>query len=480
MDEWYPGRTRGADIVVFVGLRDTELDGELLSEIAAAPKIIWVERNIEQLARLLGWSDFQLHGPKSGWLSIAFRSFERPAFDWVNCIVTEPGKDAEIYSSLKNMSEEHPYAWRRDHVYYVSGVDFYAGSFMSAFVDFLHRAIPAAYVHDFAAKPKQVLLRVEDVSPLVRADALQRVIDSIERYNIPYAIGVVPVGIAGDTQIFMHENEALLAVLQRAQENGAAIVMHGYTHQNEYSPKTGEGWEFWNARDDKPMDDDEHFTRSRIEKSFMELARCGLYPLAFEPPHYSMSKKGLEILSEYFELYSGKYQISDKTDQVSMTVPYLIKSPYMNGMIVLPENMGYYDGGEFTVEAMLQNSKELLEIADPFGGFFYHGYLPPDHLPKVIEGVLKQGYAFFDIRSMNVRAGFERVRIETANGEIVSTIDPSLVQEWENEKGEGGTLVSRLVWVQIALLGTAIVLFVLLIVSLRRNARRKYEIQRQE
>lgn len=78
-------------------------------------------------------------------------------------------------------------------------------------------------------------------------------------------------------------------------KRGASIIMHGYTHQNEFSPTTGEGYEFWNAKDDRPMEDEESFTVPRIEAGISELLRCGLIPLAFEAPHYAASQKHMRF-----------------------------------------------------------------------------------------------------------------------------------------------------------------------------------------
>lgn len=94
---------------------------------------------------------------------------------------------------------------------------------------------------------------------------------------------------------YLHEREELVEVLQEAQKRGASIIMHGYTHQNEFSPTTGEGYEFWNAKDDRPMEDEESFTVPRIEAGISELLRCGLIPLAFEAPHYAASQKHMRF-----------------------------------------------------------------------------------------------------------------------------------------------------------------------------------------
>ncbi len=478
--DWKPGALRGADIVFFLGLTGEQLPREMLGEIAKAGRIVWFERSIEQLAAFLGWRDFSYKGSEGGWLSVITHIGERPIPDWMNCVVTSPGAGSEAYGSVKNIGGQAPLYWRRDNVYYLGCLDFFEAPMQAALVDILYRAIPSRYAQTHS-RPKQVLLRIEDVSPLTAPAALRGVLDTIAGYGIPYAIGVISVGVLGDgSRTMLHERPELVALLQRAQESGASIIMHGYSHENEFSPKTGEGWEFWNVKTDGPMDDDEAFTRDRIEKAFLELARCGLYPVAFEPPHYAMSKKGYEVLSGYFNVFSGEVQTSDESYKISMTLPYITKSPYLNGMILLPENMGYYDGGEMRVENMLQNSAALLDTNAPFACFFYHGYLTTtDPLREVIEGARRQGYSFFDLRSMPIRASSPQVKVEIVNGRPTAWVDPAAIAKWKSEdaKEKSRSMLAKIGWIQVCVLLFAISAIVGIIVHLRKTACRKYEVQ---
>lgn len=41
------------------------------------------------------------------------------------------------------------------------------------------------------------------------------------------------------------------------QDDGAAIIMHGYTHQF-YDSETGEGFEFWDVKTDQPIRQPKH------------------------------------------------------------------------------------------------------------------------------------------------------------------------------------------------------------------------------
>lgn len=479
VSDWKPGDLRDADIVFFIGLRNEPLPHGLLEEIARAKRVVWFERNIGQLAALLNWRDFSYEGARDGWTSVSSRFGDRSVPGWMRFVATAPGLGAEVYRVIKNIDEQRAFSWRRDNVYYLACLDFFAPAVKASLVEILARAIPAEYARSYS-QPRKMLLRIEDVSPLTQAGTVSRIVDAIAGYGIPYAIGVISLGVAEDgRRTALHERPDLVKVLQRAQAGGASIIMHGYSHENEFSPKTGEGWEFWNAKKDKPMENDEAFTRERIEKVFLELARCGLYPVAFEPPHYAMSKKGYEVLSQYFNIYSGQPQISDETDSVSLSYPYIVKSPYLNGMIVVPENMGYFDSGESRAEDLLQKAGTIHEMDDSFACFFYHGYLPSaEPLREVIEGAQRQGYSFFDLRTMAVRAGSPQVEIVVSGGQVSARIDPSLSAKWKEETAKKGFRLStaKLGWMQVCVLLVAIAAIVGMIIRLKRTAWKKYEV----
>lgn len=53
-----------------------------------------------------------------------------------------------------------------------------------------------------------------------------------------------------------------------------------------------------------------------------------------------------------------------------MTLPYMTRSRYLYGMLVIPENMGFYDGGEFVVEEMMNKSASLKTIPGAVACFF--------------------------------------------------------------------------------------------------------------
>lgn len=469
VDSWQPGDLQGADLVIYVGMQDKRLAPALLQEIAQAKRVVWFEKNIEQLAAQLQWRDFALEGVSSGWSYFHYKK-EHYLSDWLPVVIAQPGTSGEILATVSKFGLQRPLVWRRDNVYFCGllSVDSF---FMPTLGDLLHTFIP----NDHQAH-KQTLLRIEDVNPSTDPKTVAAIVEKITAYKLPFAIGVIPVAVdKGGKHTYLHDAPQLLSVLQAAQGQGASIIMHGYTHQNDYSPKTGEGYEFWNARDDKPMEDDDRFTSERLEAGIAELVRCGLIPVAFEPPHYAMSAQGYKTLSRYFNIFSGQIQISDKSDKISLMLPYMTRSSYLNGMTVIPENMGYYDGKQFLAEDMLQCADDLLDVPDALAGFFYHGYLPADKLPFIIEGLRRQNYEFLDLRKMPVRVTSAQISIVGRDGTFDVQIDEALRQSWADPTANVNSLVQRIGKVYVAGLAFVLAAFLAIILHLRKNAHRHYE-----
>jgi len=434
--KWTPGSMKDADLIVYIGLNQYDLPQELLAEMAKAERVIWFLNNIDQMAEYLAWEDFQSGLNTSGWLNVNVHykiesgiHQDNSFNDELYVLVTSPGQETEELVTVSNANMTAPLAWKRDNIYFSGFLNFGEENF-HILANLLHQFIPNDHTHSRLA-----FLRIEDVNPMTSPVALKAVLDVVRRHGIPFAIGVVPTNVAqgGASLVHLHEKPDLVKVLQEAQNNGGSIIMHGYSHQNIYSPTTGEGYEFWDARDDKPMEDDENFTRERLPKGIAELVRNGLIPLAFEAPHYAMSQTAYKVLSEYFNIFSGRLQLSDRSAKIGITLPYVVSSTYLNGMLIIPENLGYYDGGEFTVDGLLAKAVSLAKVQCGVAGLFYHGYLAPEPLDSILTQMKKQGYEFLDLRQfpIKVKVRSDQITIIGADGKITVDIDEQLKAFWE-------------------------------------------------
>ncbi|EOP62091.1 DUF2334 domain-containing protein [Bacillus cereus] len=258
-------------------------------------------------------------------------------------------------------------------------------------------------------------LRLEDVHPAVNVKQLKEIAELLKEKNLPYMITVIPVYKDPDTGKTVHlkDNSELVDVLRFMQDNGGSIVMHGYTHQF-YDSETGEGFEFWDVKTDQPIRQPNHekpkakedfqstedynkyvengkafeekYTKDHIEKGITELVEAKLYPVAFEAPHYTMSQKGYEILSQYFSTYVGQLQLNDTTWK-SMHSPAYISTPsFLHGMKLIPETVGFIEEDKpQAIAKMKERAVSIKKLSDGIIGAFYHPYLGVTPLKEVLK-----------------------------------------------------------------------------------------------
>lgn len=258
-------------------------------------------------------------------------------------------------------------------------------------------------------------LRLEDVHPAVDVKQLKEIAELLKEKKLPYMITVIPVYKDPNTGKTVHlkDNSELVNVLRFMQDNGGSIVMHGYTHQF-YDSETGEGFEFWDVKTDQPIRQPNHekpktkedfqstedynkyiekgkafeekYTKDHIEKGITELVGAKLYPVAFEAPHYTMSQKGYEILSQYFSTYVGQLQLNDTTWK-SMHSPAYISTPsFLHGMKLIPETVGFIEEDKpQAIAKMKERALSVEKLSDGIIGAFYHPYLGVTPLKEVLN-----------------------------------------------------------------------------------------------
>lgn len=273
----------------------------------------------------------------------------------------------------------------------------------------------------FGQKPTknkvEAYLRLEDVHPAADIHQLQDIAELLKEKKIPYMITVIPVYTDPETgkTIHLKDKPKLVNLLRSMQDDGAAIIMHGYTHQF-YDSETGEGFEFWDVKTDQPIRQPNHekpktqndfpnieaynqyiekgeafeekYTTDHIEKGIQELVDAKLYPVAFEAPHYTMSQKGYEILSRYFSTYVGQLQLSDTTWKSMHSPAYRSTPSFLHGMKLMPETVGFIEEDKPQAFAkMKERALSVAKLSDGVIGAFYHPYLGVKSLKEVLQNL---------------------------------------------------------------------------------------------
>lgn len=340
---------------------------------------------------------------------------------------------------------EYPFMMKHNENYY-----FASAVLNQQLAIFLAEALHEVF-HKEHVKGHTGYIRLEDVHPKTNPQILMEIAEVLKERNIPYMIAVIPVYVnkKSNKEYHLSDSPELLKVLRYMQDHGGSIVLHGYTHQFR-SSETGEGFEFWDVEHNMPIyhtKNDEvvkktesdfdsklsyqlfrkaqiayetSYVETKLEKGIQELANYGLYPLAFEAPHYTMSQNGYAVTSHFFSTYVGQLQTSDQDWRMMNTAPYTTKPAFLKGMQLLPETIGYVEQGDrMAIEKMLKNAKENIIVRDGMITGFYHPYLGVKGLMHLLDELEKiPGIKWIDLKKVDTNVQSKYVKIETNNGDI--------------------------------------------------------------
>lgn len=143
-------------------------------------------------------------------------------------------------------------------------------------------------------------------------------------------------------------------------------------------------------------------------------------------------------------------------------------------MLVYSDGLGYYDPDQIgVVENILAQAEQLKVVRDCQIAFFYHGYLPPGELARIIEGLKSMGYEFTDLRDTPYRVVGEGITIVSVDGrqQVTSTISPASREEMTGIR----LYFNRWVILLSGLLIIILLSYIILILTLRKNKKRLYE-----
>ncbi|MEQ6378212.1 DUF2334 domain-containing protein [Bacillaceae bacterium S4-13-56] len=347
-------------------------------------------------------------------------------------------------------------------------------------------------------------IRLEDIHPLSDPKLLKEIGHYLWEKEIPYLIAVIPVYTSPEIngEIHYKDKPEMVEVLKYLQDHGGTIILHGYSHKYR-DTETGEGFEFWDVKNNHPIYNpfsqnfnlkerndfdtydefqqykedlqkyEKNYTESKIEKGIQELVDLGLYPLGFEPPHYTMSQNGYKILSQYFSHFFGQVQLSDKDWEITYTSPLLTKPKMLNGMVLYPETIGFYDPGSVTSYMDIYEKLSLVtKTTNGFIGFFYHPYIGLDSLKPIVEQLEQvENIKWIDLKKqlVHVTTPYKSITTNTKGGISVSDQTPlqkKLIQNIDLSPFE------MILWGIVSLVSITIIIFLTYTFYLRSGLRK--------
>jgi uncharacterized protein YdaL len=328
--------------------------------------------------------------------------------------VTDKRNVQVVATAVTKAGASYPYVLHHGRFWYFADSPFAypdEGGHYLAFCDLLHDILEVQHATD-----QRALVRIEDVSIDDDPVDLRHVSDLLEGYHIPFQIAMIPIfkNPSKEFEVRLSDRRSFVDSLHYMIAHGGTIVMHGITHQ--YRGQSGDDYEFWDDTGDRPIaGDSTDFVMRRLQLGLSECFNAGIFPVAFETPHYAASETDYRALMRVFTLFYDR-TISTPSLNSQQYFPYPVIDHW--GRQVLPEDLGYVPIENPQSREVLQAARNLKVVRDGVASFYFHPFLNANLLDQIIKGVRDLGYRFVSIRDFPSEVDFEgRYIVRTASGE---------------------------------------------------------------
>ena len=468
----------------------TTLDTTRLDQSAKPTYFKWIDYKGERFKKFGEWSPTApriFHAP--------FEMSAMSAIDMVN-------SETQILAMAEHNGtrERLPYILRNKNHFYVADSVF---SYMHesdrylVFSDLIFDVLNEKPRH----KKKYAVMRIEDVHPLIDDSVLKLITTTLKKLEIPINISIIPFYYdslkyddrpAADSFKPASQKPNFVTWIKDLQANNATFIWHGITHQysklkNPHTGASGDDFEFWNARTNKPIaEDSAKYVIDRMFIGAKELAKVNIKPQIWITPHYQASALDNILFShlvpwsmgrviyQNFDLkspmpahkkstwytdgdinkqkarlaYLGGLKLETTSPWSGQLFPYEIYGD-VYGQRLLPENLGNVQPRENdqvvfprTADEIIADAKRNLVLRDVWASYFYHPFLfqvpetlRPEHLKP---GTKIRTWADFDgdTREMErvvlelKKMGYEFINIDEFARQNVDVLRPEPKVNW--------------------------------------------------
>ncbi|HBG5996596.1 TPA: polysaccharide deacetylase family protein [Clostridioides difficile] len=383
-------------------------------------------------------------------------------------IVESKDTSNKVIGSINDTLNKYPYIINDKNLFYVSKLDL-DGVLFYIFCDSLND------IFNIKTFDKgRIFVRIEDVHTFREPKNLVEIADYLSSKNIPFTIALIPayVNPKNHKVITLSESPEIVKAIKYMQDKGGTVILHGYTHQYKKEEVSGEGYEFWDGKKDEPLKENmKIFVKDRVLNGLRVCIENGIYPLAFEAPHYAMESEGYKELKKYFSTYMGQHQNNDKKFSTN-TYPYIIRDTEEFN-IFIPENLGYIDPEDkFTFQNIKENLNKLSIVRGFSGGFFFHSYLNIEYLKNTIEYLEKQNIEFMNLRDFNNWVKVDEIQIRNNGDEIIVNYDKDLDEITKSDTRFKS--ISNISKVLIFIVSISVLIFVIIFIYFKRIDKKKF------
>jgi uncharacterized protein YdaL len=408
--EYSAGEANRHRFVFVLGVddRESQCPHALLADVrSTAVPVFWVGKHFPEVADAafadkLGFRAVSAQ-PETGFTSVTYkdRSLPKKEPSVFPVEIVDASKAVVVATASDGKGRSRPYFVRSGSFWYSADSPIaytVEGDRYLAFCDVLH---------DFFKIPHQeerkALVRIEDVSVDDDLDDLRAMADDLYSRHVPFQIALLPIfrDPADKSEVYLSDRPEFVRTIRYMVSRGGLVVLHGVYHQYHAQRRSGDDYEFWDDMGEKPIQGDSaELVQQRLRTGLEECFKNGIYPVAWETPHYGASALDYQAIGKVF---SAVYErvLSVGNSESGHLFPYPSVDRF--GRFVIPENLGYISKENPDPAGLVAEAANLQVVRDGVASFFFHPFMDRKYLHEVIDGLENLGYHFVSIRDYDCR-----------------------------------------------------------------------------
>ncbi len=470
INDYKKGSLKQYDSIFVINIENEINDRDLLEDLSNYEHgIYWIGNGIEDF---LSYSDkYDLIYEKKinsiNELNYKGNKLTISSSDYFN-VVNTIRQNSKILATMKDSYKEYPYVINNKNLYFISNYKIdQSFIFEDTLNDFYN-------IKNF--EKGKVFVRIEDVHLFRDKDNLKEIADYLYSEGIPFMVALIPAYVDSKTGKIntIKDDPEFIKTIKYMQDRGGSVVLHGYMHSLDKREISGEGYEFWDMEKDEPISENiEEYVKDRVLSGLRLCVEKGIYPIAFEAPHYAMDQNGYTELKKYFSTYVGQYQNNNENFATS-SFPYIIEGS-KNFNILIPENLGYIErDNKFSIDIIKNNFYKLSMVRGYTGGFFFHPYMNLDYLKQVISYLKENDSEFLNLKDINNYVKIDDINIRSKDGKIDVTYDKNKSNEKSKSEISFENSMSNINKIIVIFVSTVLVIFTIIFIFFRFINRRKF------
>jgi hypothetical protein len=386
VQSYRPGSINSHDATICLGLRPgMKLPDAFLTDCARAKTpLCWIGANVDQLilrepAKPYGF--LVEHGPpeaQAARVTYKDASYWRDEAPLPSITITA----SDLCRPIALVDGQLPYAVRSGDFWYFSELPLrpaHAPGAHLVICDQMHAILDEP--HDIS---RTALLFISDVTPETDPGKLDALTRQLQAEEVPFAIEIAPAARQPDSGelVRLDGQRRLVSILRGAQRAGASII--GILPGLESS-------------DESPAEARTDSTASRrFQDALAELARCGLYPVAWSANRLALSDREASQLVRLCSTILDR-QSDDTGASRAPPMPFLIAHS-AQGQRIMPDNLPQLRHGRGEVEAMQEAARSQAATPDPWVTAGIAPAATPADVALLLDGLRAADYGFYDLR----------------------------------------------------------------------------------